>query len=87
MFRYLEYYTKKFIPGLNNERAGLEEPLRRDRKNPFKFCCLVFIHITGALLSYRRNLFAQVLTITFNYFETERNSSNREEGFQSEVFH
>ena len=87
MFRYLEYYTKKFIPGLNNECAGLGELLRRDRKNPFKFCCFVFIYITGGLLSYHKNLFAQVLNITFNYFETERDSSNREEGFQSEVFH
>ena len=78
MFRYLEYYSKKFIPGLNNVRARLEELLRRDRKNPFKLCCFVFIYITGGLLSYRKNLFAQVLKITFNYFETERDSSNQE---------
>ena len=48
---------------------------------PLNFVVLFFIYITGGLLSYRKNLFAQVLNITFNYFETERDSSNREEGF------
>ena len=87
MFRYLEYYTKKLILGLKNECAGLEELFRRDRKNPFKFFCFVFIYITAVLLSYRKNLFAPILKITFNYFETERGSSNRDKGFSSKVFH